>query len=492
MSQACELFDPARARALDAEVAATTGDGGWDLMCQAGAAAWAVVQREWPQARRLLVLCGPGNNGGDALMLACLARAAGCRVAVVCVAGQTPRTPLARRALEEWGSDALTLFDGHLPEADLVIDGLFGLGLARAPGGGMAALIEAVNARALPVLALDVPSGVDARTGAVPGVAIRARRTLMFLLPHLGLHTGPALERVGARELAPLALPPGLVHPATGQARLVGAGDLAGLLAPRRANTHKGESGHVLVVGGNHGTAGAVALCGEAALRSGAGLVTVATRAANVPGLLARCPELMTRALGEVPELDADLAGRRVLALGPGLGQDAWGRALYDRLRGTGRPRVLDADALNLLAADPQPVPGAVITPHPGEAARLLGVGVDQVQSARLAALTVLVERYRCVVVLKGAGTLVGGPGARPWVLAAGNPGMAVGGMGDVLTGVIAALLAQGLPPLEAARAGALIHSVAGDRAAGSHPRGLIPTDLLPHLRVLANPEAVR
>lgn len=492
MAEPCELFDPACARTLDAQVAAVCGDGGWQLMQQAGQAAWECVQRHWPAAQRLLVLCGPGNNGGDALVLATLALQAGRAVQVMHVDGLAPQSTLARKARDgfEQAGGGLLAFAGPLPSADLVVDGLLGLGLSRPVEGAMAALVEAVNASGLPVLALDLPSGVDAATGAVPGAAIHAFRTLMFLLPHAGLHTGPALDHVGERALAPLALPAGIPYPASGRARCVRAEDLASLLPPRRANAHKGDNGHVLVVGGNHGTGGAVALCGEAALRSGAGLVTVATRAAHVPALLARRPELMSRALGDAaPVLGPVLEAARVLALGPGLGQDAWARVLFDQALAFAGTRVLDADALNLLAADPRPLPGAILTPHPGEAARLLGCATDAIQRDRFAALDALVQRFQCVVVLKGAGSLVGAPGAQAWLVDAGNPGMAVGGMGDLLTGVIAALAAQGHDALQAARIGTLLHAAAGDHAAGLQRRGMIPTDLLPHLRVLANPE---
>lgn len=492
MPETCELFDPACARTLEVQVATVCGDGGWALMHQAGAAAWAHVQRHWPQARRLLVLCGPGNNGGDALVLATLALQAGCVVQVLTAPGMASKSALARKAQAgfEQAGGTLGIFAGGLPPADLVIDGLLGLWLSRPVDGAMADLIDAVNASGLPVLALDVPSGVDAATGAVAGVAIRADRTVMFLLPQMGLHTGPALDHVGVREMAPLVLPQGIERPRKGVARCLHVSDLSAFLSPRRANAHKGDNGHVLVVGGNHGTGGAVALCGESALRSGAGLVTVATRVVHVPALLARTPELMSRALDDVaPDPGTALAAASVLAIGPGLGQDDWARALFAQALGFGGTRVLDADALNLLAADPRPLPGAILTPHPGEAARLLGITVADIQRDRVAALGALVQRYKCVVVLKGAGSLVGAPGEQPCVINAGNPGMAVGGMGDLLTGVIAALVAQGHAPLQAARIGTLLHAGAGDHAAGHHRRGMMPTDLLPHLRVLANAE---
>jgi len=271
----------------------------------------------------------------------------------------------------------------------------------------------------------------------------------------------------------------------------IGPEALRGWLPPRRRDAHKGDHGHVLCIGGESGAGGAVVLCAQAALRCGAGLVSVATRAAHVPALLARQPEAMAHAVEAAPALAPLLARADVVAVGPGLGQGAWGRAMLEAALGCGKPLVLDADALNLLAASPRALPAdAVLTPHPGEAARLLGSDVAAVQSDREGAARVLAERLGAVVVLKGAGSLVAAPAREPRLVRAGNPGMATGGMGDVLTGVVAALRAQGLDAFDAASCGALLHAHAGDLAARDGERGLLPTDLLPWLRRCANPEA--
>jgi NAD(P)H-hydrate epimerase len=244
----------------------------------------------------------------------------------------------------------------------------------------------------------------------------------------------------------------------------------------------------VLCIGGELGTGGAVMLAADAALRCGAGLVSVATRAPHVAALLARRPEAMARAVESQDEIDPMLARASVIVLGPGLGQGDWGRALYRRALRADRPLVLDADALNLLAAgDARAPPGSVLTPHPGEAARLLGAAVAQVQADRFAAAAELADQYDCVVVLKGAGSLVAAPGRRPRVIAAGNPGMAVGGMGDLLSGCIGALCAQGLDGFDAACCGSLLHAAAGDTAARGGERGLLPGDLLDAMRLWAN-----
>lgn len=265
---------------------------------------------------------------------------------------------------------------------------------------------------------------------------------------------------------------------------------LAGWLLPRAPDSHKGDHGHVLCVGGEHGSGGAIVLCAQAALRTGAGLVSVATRAAHVAPLLARQPEAMVHAVDSGEDYAPLLQRADVLAVGPGLGRGEWGRALLDGALRSGKPLVLDADALNLLADAPAASPAdAVLTPHPGEAARLLRTSAHEVQGNRAGAARTLAERFGCVVVLKGAGTLVAAPDGRSVQVAAGNPGMATGGMGDLLTGVIAALRAQGLEAFDAAACGALLHAAAGDAAAAGGMRGLLPGDLLPELRRLANPQ---
>lgn len=274
----------------------------------------------------------------------------------------------------------------------------------------------------------------------------------------------------------------------------IGPDALPAWLPPRPRDSHKGANGHVLCIGGDHGSGGAIVLCAQAALHAGAGLASVATRAAHVPPLLARQPEAMAHAIESADALAPLFARATVIAIGPGLGQDAWGRAMLGAALAEAKPLVLDADALNLLAAAPRALPaGTILTPHPGEAARLLGTDVAAVQSDRNAAALALVQRHGVVVVLKGAGTLVVAPGRAPRIVAAGNPGMATGGMGDLLTGVVAALRAQGLDAFDAASCGALLHAHAGDLAAREGGmRGLLPSDLLPWLRRCANPRDAR
>ncbi len=523
MSQYVPLFSAEQARAIDRAAQVALDVSEYELMQRAGAAAWRALLQHWPRAQRIGIACGPGNNGGDGSVLARLARASGRDVVMLQLPDGAPRSDAGREAFAGWKDDGgdVYIFDGTLPAADVWVDALFGIGLAGAPAGAATNLIEAINASGVDIFALDVPSGVDADTGNVPGVAIRAARTLAFLVNKRGLHTGVALEHVGVLQVDALGVSKTTFAGHARAARLVRNSALARWLPSRGRNANKGDYGHVLCVGGDHGTAGAIALTAEAALRSGAGLVSVATRADHVVMLLARRPELMVRGIEfcisgarasgaraseagpsaahtSAAHTSAEMGGFQalcerasVLAIGPGLGRGEWGRTLLAAAFHAGKPLVLDADALNLIAesSKTKSLRDAIITPHPGEAARLLGITTDEVQGDRYAAVQELAKRYGCCVVLKGAGTVIAAPDAKPVVIAAGNPGMASGGMGDVLTGVIAAMRAQHLPAFDAAVCGALLHALAGDAAANKGgERGLLASDLLWQLRRRANP----
>ena len=486
------LYDVNALRMLEARGIALCDGDAFALMARAGEAAWRCALAHWPQAKRIVVVCGPGNNGGDGYVLARHAHMSGCEVQVLRLPEHVAATSLTRRACNQYVGSGGCIVESRaaLRDADLVVDALFGIGLSRAPDTATSASIEAINAQSVPVFALDVPSGVDARMGHVPGIAINATRTLQFIAAHRGLCTGDALEHVGELELATLDLPATVFDGIDPGANACTVDALQGMLPLRARNSHKGRNGHVLCIGGDHGGGGAVLLAAEAALRCGAGLVSVGTRGKHVPALLSHRPEIMAHALDSAQDLQARLARADVVAIGPGLGQSEWGRGLFDAVMACDKPRVLDADALNLLAQDPRVLRVTdVLTPHPGEAARLLECDSADVQRDRFAAAHALCERYGAQIVLKGAGTIIASPDARPVVIDAGNPGMAVGGMGDLLTGCIAAMLGQGLSPSDAACAAALLHSSAGDAAARQDgERGLLPSDLLHWLRRLANP----
>ena len=490
------LYDAAALREVETRAIAALGGDGFELMRRAGRAGWRCLLRHWPQAHRIVVVCGPGNNGGDGYVLARHALQAGRDVQLVHAAGHEPRSELARQASDDCLACGVrsVVFNGGLPPADLVVDAMFGIGFARVPDAPAAALIDAINAHRAPGFALDVPSGVHADRGSVPGAAVRATRTLEFIAAKAGLRTGAALDHTGTLDLATLDIPTDAFTGIAPRANLLQPDDLRQWLGPRPRDTHKGRSGRLLCIGGDHGQGGAIVLCAHAGLRSGAGLVQVATRQAHADALLARIPEVMVQAVEHAHDIDSALLQADGIALGPGLGQGVWGHVLFEAALSVDKPLLLDADALNLLAKQPRSLPAAtILTPHPGEAARLLDMQVADVQADRLSAAQALSERFACVVVLKGAGTLVAAPGQVMRLVAAGNPGMAVAGMGDLLAGTIAALHVQGLNAFDAATAGALLHAVAGDAAANEGgERGLMPSDLLPHLRRLSNPVARR
>lgn len=487
------LHDIAALRLLETRAIAALGGDAFELMRRAGLSAWRFALHHWPQAQRVLVLCGPGNNGGDGFVFARHALESGRAVEVLCADGHAAHSPLARRARADYeaAGGRVGTAGKILPACDLAVDALFGIGFNGPADAATAALFSAIDALGVDVLALDVPSGVDVAHADVDGPAVHATRTLQFIADHAGLRSGRALEYTGALALSALEIPDHVHAGIAAHARLLSPTQavLASALPPRRRNAHKGDSGHVLVVGGDHGMGGAAIIAAQAALRAGAGLVSVATRPAHVAPLLARAPEAMVHGGDDPDAWTALFAAADVCAVGPGLGHAPWGRRLLDVALGCGKPLVLDADALNLVADAPRALrPSTIVTPHPGEAARLLGSTVAGVQRDRFGAVRALRDRLGCVVVLKGAGTLVAS-GPDLLVIGAGNPGMAVGGMGDALTGIIAALCAQGHAPAEAAALGALLHGAAGDRAAADvGVRGLLPSDLVAALRWSVNP----
>lgn len=491
MSAASDLYDKNALRVLEAQATAALGGDAFELMHRAGQAAWRHLLQHWPDAQRIAVACGPGNNGGDGYVVARHALESGRDVRVIRLAAHAPRTELARRACDDYEATGgqVESFQGSLAPAELIVDALFGIGLSRMPDEDTALLIDAINRHDAPVFSLDVPSGVDSDSGSARGAAVDATRTLQFIGAHRGLQTGGALDRTGVVMLATLDLARAIFDAVQPSAKRIGAGDLFARLPARCPDSHKGDHGHVLCIGGDDGMAGAIALCAEAALRAGAGLVSVATRQSSIP-LLSHRAEIMVRGIDAPHDLQTGIDAASVIAIGPGLGRRAWAQALLSSVVQAGKPLVIDADALHLLAESSLLPTDAILTPHPGEAARLLGVSTSDIQADRYAAAHSLAKKYRCTIVLKGAGTIVASPDQIPRVIAAGNPGMASGGMGDVLTGVIAALRAQRLSAFDAACCGALLHGLAGDAAAGhGGERGMIASDLFPHLRTLANPK---
>jgi ADP-dependent NAD(P)H-hydrate dehydratase / NAD(P)H-hydrate epimerase len=468
------------------------GVSGIELMSRAAASTFAVVQDRWPAARAVQVFCGRGNNGGDGYLFAELAAKAGFNVQVFAIAStlQDKGDALnARQRYERAGGIVEPLSADAVGGADVIVDALFGTGLTREVTGEVAATIDAINRDQSPVVAVDIPSGLASDTGLVLGAAIAATVTSTFIALKLGLFTGAGPDVRGDVEFFQLGVDATIVDSFEPAARRLTREHLAHCLPARRRDVHKGHHGHVLVVGGDNGYAGAARLATAGALRSGAGLVSVGTRAAHVHMITSALPEAMCRAVDDAILPVGMLERASVLALGPGLGMGDWGRRIFDAVINRDITKVVDADGLNWLARRGGHAPNWVLTPHPGEAARLLGITTAQIQADRVTSALRIAAMYGGVCILKGAGTVVT-DGANVNIIDAGNPGMAAGGSGDVLTGVVAALLAQHLDLYDAACAGALAHACAGDIAAERGERGMLASDVVAALREVVNPLA--
>jgi NAD(P)H-hydrate epimerase len=485
------LYTAEQTRALDHCAIYEHHIPGITLMSRAAEYAFQCLLSAWPDTKRLQVLCGIGNNGGDGFLIADLAHKRGID-AIVYQLGDPQKiagdAKLARQQALGNGVNIVPFEGSQLAPEGVIVDAMLGTGLTGDVRDEYVQAINAINDCPAAVLAVDIPSGLCADTGRVLGCAVHADLTVTFIGLKRGLFTHSAPDYVGTVHFSDLAVPAEVYAALPVDCTRLDLELLLERLPARPATAHKGFYGTVLVVGGDYGMAGAVALAAEAALRCGAGLVQVATRPEHVAALVARTPEVMPRGVISAEDFAPMLEAADVLVVGPGLGQSPWATDLLRRAIASGKPLVLDADGLNLLASGALGVTGPaenrVLTPHPGEAARLLSCETDAVQADRFAAVSALQARYGGVAVLKGNGSLIADEHS---VLLSdyGNPGMASGGMGDVLSGVIGALLAQGLAPLEAAALGVCLHGAAGDIAAEEGQRGLVASDLIPRLRAL-------
>ena len=460
------------------------------LMQRAGKAALQVLLTSWPKAKNIAIICGKGNNGGDGHVLARLAKESGLAVTVFQVTPTDKLSGIAKEAAIECQQAKIPLlpFTAEITNFDVLVDALFGIGLTESINEKFVSIIEAINDSNIPVLAIDIPSGLDANTGNVLVAAVHASITITFVAPKQGLFTGDAKDYCGIVQCDDLDLPNDAF---TSQASTAELSHLPCLLKklPRRSRTaHKGNFGHVLVIGGDYGMGGAPRLTAEAALRVGAGLISVVTRREHVAIINAGRPEIMCHG---TKNLAALFDRATTIVIGPGLGKAQWGNDLWQFIINNFSPTkqyVIDADALNFLALAPQNKANWILTPHPGEAARLLALTSTKVQTDRFQAASNLQTQFGGVCVLKGSGTLIY-DGKNPiQICVAGNPGMASGGMGDILSGMIGGLLAQKLTFSDAASLGVTLHAEAADLAAHEHgERGLTAMDLLPYVQKLLN-----
>jgi len=519
------LFTAAQVRAIDQRLIAA-GTPGITLMQRAAEAGLTVLRQRWRKASAVIVICGVGNNGGDGHVLAGLIRQTGTPVHLLQIGDPARFGGDARRAADSaaalgvkalpYSAQDLSALIAQYADANAVIvDAMLGTGFHGELSGDFADATAQINASGQPVLAMDIPSGLHADTGHVNGAAVRASTTVTFIARKRGLYTSSGPDYAGDIVFDDCGADPAVTDAEAPGARTVSVDLLNSVLRPRARSAHKGHAGSVLVIGGDSGFGGAAMMAAEAAARSGAGTVSLLTRPVHVPAMLARRPEIMVCGL-DAWQGDAGLLAKQlvekatVLVIGPGLGQSAWSRQMLQNCMMWGvllnKALVLDADALNLAAQDDrfwsesatvQQRKNWIITPHPGEAARLLATTTGQVQADRFAAITQLQTRTGTQCLLKGAGSLMAfapdadsnnGDSSQVDVCTEGNPGMASGGMGDILTGVIAALVAQGLSPADALRCGVCAHGEAADQAVSAvGERGLLATDLLPWLSRVLN-----
>jgi NAD(P)H-hydrate epimerase len=491
------VLDSAAMRVADRVTIDELGVPGLVLMEAAAAAVTDLVTERFPRAGRVVVACGPGNNGGDGLATARLLRCRGFDVAVGMLVARralkgdaASQIELARRfgvPVSDCSRDGVGRLGELLAGADVVVDALFGIGLDRPLTGRYAEAVELINRTGTPVVAVDIPSGLIGSTAGVAGPSVRAEVTVTFGAPKVAHVLPPACWRCGEVAVAAIGIPPWVLD---GQASLgfLEVEDVAEWLPRRTVDAHKGTFGHLLVVAGREGRAGAAALAARAAVRLGAGLVTVATTGVAGAAVQTLVPEAMVDVLptgddGEVAGegIEGSLAKATALAVGPGLGTGEGPRRLLATILEAWRgPLLLDADALTLLADNLAALKvraaTPVLTPHPGELARLLGVPTAEVTGDRLGAAQRAAEIGGAVVLAKGARTIIAGGKGVAMVNPTGTPGLASGGAGDVLSGVVGALLAQGVPAREAAAAGAFVHGraaeMAAERFAGAVPAG--------------------
>ena len=467
-------------------------------MERAGLCVFDAARQAFPDAKSFLVLCGGGNNGGDGYIVARLGIEAGLDVTVCALKEPSGLKGDADTAATRWQEAGGVLTPWPLADIgryDVVFDALLGTGLDREPAGVYAEAIEAVNQAESFVVAVDIPSGLNADTGAVLGLAVVADVTVTFIGSKRGLFTADGPDYTGDVLFDDLQTPDSVRDSETNSGILIKENTILESLPPRLLNSHKGTYGWAAVVGSDHGMSGAVRLCGEAALRSGAGKVTVVTRPSHSALVNVACPELMVRGEDRASGIRELLKSADVLVTGTGLGQSDWSREMLRACLQTGGPVVIDADGLNLLAdlfpvlENDERAGEWILTPHPAEAGRLLGGFTRDIQNDRVGAAIRLAEKYDAVVVLKGCGTVIADPFGRYAICPLGNPGMATAGAGDVLSGVIGAMLAQGLDCWTAAMAGVVAHAAAGDLAAGqAGQRGMLASDITAFLPAVLNP----
>ncbi|TPV54547.1 NAD(P)H-hydrate dehydratase [Aestuariibacter sp. GS-14] len=486
-----KLYRADQVRENERTAAEKAGVDMFTLMKRAGKAVFHQSQLLLPNTDVYLVLVGQGNNAGDGYIAAIHAKKAGKQVLLCAIEPHRILEGDAGKAQQKWldaGGKIEPFKTDYLQKCGLIIDALLGTGINSYIRNEFADVIDAVNGSGKPVVSIDVPSGLDANTGQSLGRCIEADVTVTFVGIKPGLTTGAGKQSCGTLVFDDLGIGKQFVELARSSGSLLNIEQFKGL-APRDVHSHKGTYGRLLCIGGNRGTAGAIRLAGEAALRSGAGLVKVFCHEGSTVQVSAGRPELMVTC----DDLHEALNWASCVVIGPGLGQDDWALGAFElamkHCQTHPKPMVIDADALNLLSkhAMSYSITDCILTPHAGEAARLLNMSVDEVEADRFNSVKQCAQRFHATCVLKGAGTIIDNE-TKTWVCQHGNPGMATAGMGDVLSGILGALLAQGLSKDIATKYGVSLHAKAGDEVARLYgQRGMLASDLFEAVRALIN-----
>jgi NAD(P)H-hydrate epimerase len=467
------------------------------LMERAGISAFEEALKCYPNAKNWQIICGVGNNAGDGMVVARLALEHNLTVSVSTLSSPDVLKGNAFKAykkLKEYKSHQSAIkvkinqWEGQIDDnIDLIVDAIFGIGLNRNLNSFYKSAIKTINNAGLPIFSIDIPSGIHPDKGKIMGAAIKASTTITFIGKKLGFFDNEGINHYGNLKLCGLGISETHYNNEKEILSILSDDFIHQVLPKRKKNSHKGEFGHIAIVGGGPGMHGAVCIAGEAALRSGAGKVSIFTHISHNSLIADAKPELIFNFFEEVDEIKPMLLGVDVIVIGPGLGTNKWAREVFESITDIDCPMIVDADALNILSKKPIKQENWILTPHPGEAGRLLGISSKKMQQNRFSSLNNLIEKYHGVIVLKGHHTLIGSNDSVPCVCVKGNPGMASAGMGDALTGIIASMIGQGMPLNIAASLGVEIHAKAGDRAATKGQRGLLAGDLINELRGCVN-----
>lgn len=486
-----KIYSNEDARKIDLAAIKKEGVNSYLLMHKAAEAALEYTIKQFSCTKNWKVICGGGNNAGDGFVFARLAAEKGLDVSVSALVLPENLKNDALQAYEDFIADngKFGLWSGSIdPDVDLIIDAILGSGLSRKIKGSFSEAIDKINKHDAKVVSLDIPTGINSDTGAIIGNAIRADMTIIFVALTGSCYMGRGQNYYGEKKFDDLDIPRDCYNEVKPQIECISNEVITNALPIRQRDAHKGDFGHLLIVGGSPGMLGAVLLAGEAALRCGAGRVTIATHPSHCDSIPLTRPELMSCPIRTANDIDEILSDITTIVIGPGLGKSDWANEIFSKVITSSQPIVVDADGLNILAKKPNQRDDWILTPHPGEAARLLEDSTTNVQLDRLSSLKRLQKMYKGNIVLKGMGTLIASRDSIPLICTEGNPGMASPGMGDILAGIIGGLLAQGLSSSESAAIGVAIHAKSGDVAALIGERGTIATDLMDQIKFWANP----